>query len=122
MRKLYLESAQVATAVFDPNESYSYCRLCGAIYQAIDVPEPLNTAMRRNWSEDHSNNHSEKEHANYANSGLFLTPEAQIRLAAFGIVDLTANDEIRQALGESDTKLDNLDQPSRKELKEHGIL
>jgi hypothetical protein len=106
--KLWLEGAQVQTKIFDPDKPYCFCNLCGDIFQDITINEPKNTELRRSWSISHSLKHSQQEHKNYVNSGLKFLPEAQIKLAAFGIIEINNNDETRQALRESKPILDGL--------------
>jgi hypothetical protein len=84
---------------FIPNRDYTYCRVCGTIYQPAlsQVPDHEYTAevqyaatlLRREWSHNHAYTHSSTEHRQLHLSGRHLTPEAQTRLAAFGLIALT---------------------------------
>ena len=113
----YLEGAQAPTALFDPNGPYTYCRLCGDIFQCLTVPEPQNTYVRQSWAVRHSSSHSKQEHDTYNKSNYYIMPEAQIKLAPFGIISLEQSDEVRIALLESKPQLDNIQGLSGKELR-----
>ncbi len=96
---------------FDPNKDHTYCRICGDVYQSeLDRNytnlEEWYEAMerRRAWSHSHSKLHGEREHLALAQSGLWVTPEAASKLAAFGIIpisDMVLNEEVSCALAES---------------------
>lgn len=93
--------------VFDPQYPYTYCLLCGAVYQPPAQRKPVlnpqeslahenapnDTAVKRRarqaWSHRHASKHSIKEHRMLALSGRRFTPEAQAKLAPLGIVALT---------------------------------
>lgn len=83
---------------FDPEVSYTYCRLCGAVFQDPD------TINRRDWSFKHARKHSYRQHRLLQLSGRWLTPEAAYVLAAFGVVpvsDMVLDDEVADALAKS---------------------
>lgn len=88
---------------FDQAKPHTFCRICGAIYQSdLDRRDHyLAVKLRQDWSHRHAGTHTTTEHNQLLLSGRFLTPEAQIVLAAFGIISITLDDEIEQALFES---------------------
>lgn len=100
---------------FTPRTSYVCCRLCGKVFQSrLDrqqLEEPNNVELniaayrlRQTWAQKHAKLHSEKAHAALRSSGLFCTPEAANKLAAFGIIDLeqlAGNEEFASAYAES---------------------
>lgn len=63
---------------------HTWCGICGAIFHHDDIE------VRRAWSFKHADGHSEREHKLLALSGHSMTPEAALRLAPYGIVDVTA--------------------------------
>jgi hypothetical protein len=92
--------------VFEPSRDYTFCRICGTIYQpdlnrvpsAEYTPAIQLAAMRlrQEWSHNHARYHTDTEHRQLRQSGRALTPEAQHRLAAYGVcslTDLTFSDE-----------------------------
>ena len=84
---------------FMPNRDYTYCRICGTVYQPElnRVPIEEYTAevilaaelQRREWSQNHAKKHSETEHRQLAQSGRHCTPEALVRLVPLGIIPLS---------------------------------
>lgn len=81
------------------NTEFTYCRICGIIY-THDVLE-----ARRRWSRLHAKRHSDKEHAALARTGIWLTPEAAFKLAAYGIVDvigLVIDNDVQAAYREAE--------------------
>lgn len=95
---------------FMPNRDYTYCRICGVIFQpalnrvAEDAytPEVILAAeiQRREWSQTHARTHTTTEHRLLALSGRHCTPEALQRLVPFGIIpvtDLVMDPESEQA-------------------------
>ena len=89
----------LANLSFNPRTSYSCCRICGKVYQSdLDrkqLVEPHNLKLRveayelrRIWALKHADTHPEYQHHQLRRSGLFCTPEAANKLAAFGIIDL----------------------------------
>lgn len=94
---------------FDPAYPYTYCRLCGEVYQKPQDRNPHanlqdaldNMEIRRNWSHRHSKTHPDWLHKRLAISGLWCLPEAAEKLAAFGIAPVGSgvlDDEVRHAL------------------------
>ena len=94
--------------LFRADRPYTICRLCGKVYQTANDRAlgncPLTLDDRKKWSLKHAKEHSDNEHRLLALSGLVVTPDAAIELAAFGIIpvsDLVLNDEVESALAES---------------------
>jgi hypothetical protein len=110
--------------LFDSNKPFTYCGICGAVFQHEADRSPIkvfqrqkadfsyrleNVALfalgeRKRWSQKHAKLHSSTEHRLLALSGRHLTPEAQHKLAAFGVIDvkgLVLDDEIEHALNSS---------------------
>jgi len=88
----------LASEDFDPNKPHTYCRICGAIFQHSNIK------IRKRWSHGHADRHSEAEHVSLAKSGMWLTPAAQYRLAAYGVIDIVSavtNEESEAALKEA---------------------
>jgi len=83
--------------VFNPNRDYTYCRICGVIYQPElnRVPNPTAEIilaaeiLRRQWSQVHAKIHTSTEHRQLALSGRHCTPEALQKLVPFGIIPVT---------------------------------
>lgn len=85
--------------VFNPARDYTFCRVCGTIYQPELNRVPLDDytpgvqaaarRLRQEWSHKHARLHTSAEHRQLHLSGRALTPEAQFRLAAFGVVAVT---------------------------------
>lgn len=109
-----LHSSLVPGLEFDLQCPYTYCRICGSIFQSPydretkpDSPAMLvdaATAMRREWSYNHASSHTSLEHMLLELSGLWLLAEAAHKLAAFGIIpvsDMVLNPEIADALATS---------------------
>jgi len=81
---------------FDPSYPFTYCRLCGDVYQTAqsrnyDPNDIVESALdRRAWSYKHiSTKHTQRELDALENSGLYMTPEAQYKLAPLGVVSLS---------------------------------
>lgn len=77
---------------------FTYCRLCG------DLFIHNNEYNRRIWSFDHSETHHPVEHIALERSGNWLTPEAAIRLAPYGVIplgDMVVNAAVAQAMLEA---------------------
>lgn len=77
---------------FDPGKPFSGCRLCGKVFQTeLDRSgkDPIEaTANRKAWSHAHASKHSEKLHAQLVASGMWCTPQAAQKLAAYGVIDV----------------------------------
>ena len=96
---------------FKPDKPYTYCRICGAIFQnensrtaSTVLKEALAKEERRVWSLNHAKTHTLQEHTTLVVSGLWLMPEAANKLAAFGVIplaDSVINEESNNALRES---------------------
>lgn len=95
---------------FMPNRDYTYCRICGTIFQPWlnRVPDEEYTQevvlaaelLRREWSNSHAKTHTVTEHRMLALSGRHCTPEALANLLPMGIVpvsDLALDAESAQA-------------------------
>lgn len=109
--------------VFDANRPFAGCRICGTCYQSEYDRNPVEqfreeravfdsmellleyaASLRKEWSHNHARKHTEKEHADLAASGLWCTPEAAQKMAAYGVinlVDLVMNPEVEAAYRES---------------------
>lgn len=84
---------------FIPTRDYTYCRICGEIYQPQlnRVSEEEYTSevilaaniLRREWSQRHARTHTSYEHRMLALSGRHCTPEALHRLVPFGIIPVS---------------------------------
>lgn len=73
---------------------FTYCRLCG------DLFIHKNKINRQVWSFTHAIEHSPVEHIALERSGNWLTPEAAIRLAPYGVIplgDMVVNTAVAQA-------------------------
>jgi len=81
---------------FDPTRPYTYCRVCGALFQLppsgphVSLNPAEETELRRLWSKQHARSHSSAQHRSLALSRRWLTPEAAHRLAAYGVIDLVS--------------------------------
>ena len=98
--------------VFDPTKNHAGCGICGKVFQSdldrLSSPtsEDLVEALhkRTEWRLNHARTHSDAEHRQLAQSGLFALPEAAEKLASFGIIPLTdtvKHDEVSYALLEA---------------------
>jgi len=98
--------------VFDPTKNHAGCGICGKVFQSDldrlssptsqDLVEALH--KRTEWRLNHARTHSDAEHRQLAQSGLFALPEAAEKLASFGIIPLTdtvKHDEVSYALLEA---------------------
>lgn len=84
---------------FMPDRDYTYCRICGVVYQPElnRVPESEYTVevilaanlLRREWSQYHARSHTSTEHRQLAQSGRHCTPEALQKLVPFGIIPVS---------------------------------
>lgn len=81
---------------FDPNYPFTYCRLCGEVYQTPQSRSQLpndvieSADQRRRWSHTHqAMRHTQHQVDELENSGLWLTPEAQHKLAPVGVIALS---------------------------------
>lgn len=96
--------------LFNHTRDYTYCRICGVIYQPelnrlpdnLYTPEVVlqATEMRREWSKRHAKTHPASHHRKLALSGRHCTPEALQRLVPFGIIpvsDIVFDDESEHA-------------------------
>jgi hypothetical protein len=106
---------------FRNDRPYSGCCICGAIFQSdadrdpvgvyqrqpadfgykLDNVDLMALGLRKEWSRNHAKTHPEREHRLLALSGQKFTAEAAHRLAAYGVIPLTGNDEVNAALYES---------------------
>jgi hypothetical protein len=102
---------------FNPGFPYTYCRLCGEVYQGVldrRVPAghlPENSLIaklaydaRMEWTFKHAHTHPEKEHNALRASNRAMTPEAANRLAAYGVfsvTDMVTDAEVSEALKEA---------------------
>ena len=85
--------------LFRSDRDYTYCRICGVIYQPElnRVPQDeytqqivlAATILRREWSQRHARLHTSTEHRQLAASGRHCTPDAALRLVPMGIIPLT---------------------------------
>lgn len=93
---------------FDPSRPYTYCRLCGDIFQPalnrLAFPTLLDsleaTDQRKAWSHKHARTHTDAEHNQLLLSGLHCTPEALHKLVPFGIIpasDIAISNESEHA-------------------------
>jgi hypothetical protein len=85
-----------------PTQPFTGCRICGDIYENPDIES------RKEWSRKHALEHSPLQHRMLMVSGQWCTPEAAIKLAAFGVVDLiglSVPGEVQEAYSEKDTVL-----------------
>ena len=89
---------------FSPHAHYTYCVICGVVFQTdLDRDVAFNhmltlerrmilmaecRARRRRWSKAHARLHPDREHELLAKSGMWATPEAAHKLAAYGIIDI----------------------------------
>ncbi len=99
---------------------HTACLICGEVFQSTYDRHPLEkitaflptleavaafaNSLRKEWSQTHAKTHTEREHTALRESGRFYTPDAAIKLAAFGIIsisDLGADDEVSDALRQS---------------------
>lgn len=86
--------------MYDPRAPYRACLICGVVFQPT-----LNTPRaRQEWAISHGKEHTAKEHVDLRKSGRLCTPEAALRLAAFGLIDVTGlimDDELKSAYREA---------------------
>jgi hypothetical protein len=106
---------------FRTDRPHTCCRICGAVYQtdidrhpeqyvnnseflSVEMVETFATDKRRRWSHKHSKSHDYRTHELLGVSGLWCTPQAAHKLAAFGIIpllDMVLSNETEHALLES---------------------
>jgi len=95
---------------FRPDRPFTYCRVCGEIYQPNlnrlpDWEYTMEVVLaaeitRRNWSQRHAKTHSDTQHRQLATSGRHCTPEALQKLVPMGIIpasDIALDEESEQA-------------------------
>ena len=95
---------------FMPNRDYTYCRICGTIFQPWlnrvsenEYTEEVKLAaelLRREGSQNHAKTHTVTEHRMLALSGRHCTPEALSKLLPMGVIpvsDLALDAESAQA-------------------------
>lgn len=80
---------------FDQSMPYGGCRICGTVWQPAVLRSPTVNYERKvrivkAWRKSHALSHTLSEHQALALSGLWALPEAQQKLAPFGIIDMTA--------------------------------
>lgn len=104
--------------VFDVDASFTGCLICGEVYQSRldrkckrindDLTHPqhhlldsfmdMALNMRKQWDRSHSKTHTQQQHADLRQSGLFCTPEAALKLTPLGVIGLEhANTSSTQA-------------------------
>lgn len=94
---------------FDPTCDYAGCGICGKLFQSHLDRDPFADPeeaykLRTGWRLMHARTHSDAQHRQLRESGLFALPEATEKLAAFGIIPLTdtvKHEEVGIALLES---------------------
>lgn len=121
MHGMALGLDSLTNLLFDNNKPYSGCCICGAVFQSAYDRAPAHFVtprqfptfaavqdyayeLRREWSLQHAKTHSENQHRALKLSGRWATPEAALKLAAYGtipLVDLAIDDEVSHALRES---------------------
>lgn len=81
---------------FRPDRPFRCCLICGVVYQTeedrthLESESVLKNYLRRQlWSERHAKQHSDQQHNQLRQSGLFALPEAAEKLAAYGIISIT---------------------------------
>lgn len=95
---------------FLPDRNHTACKICGTIFQSWFDQLPLDEVddetimagliQRMDWSKRHARTHSQHVHDTLRKSGRFATPEATVKLAAYGISpisDMVFSDESAQA-------------------------
>lgn len=102
---------QLTNFEFDQSMPYGGCRICGTVWQPavlrnITVNIERKVRIVKAWRKNHALSHTAEEHRALALSGLWALPEAQQKLAPFGIIDMTAytpaqNDQLDSALLEA---------------------
>lgn len=84
---------------FRSDREYTFCRLCGAIFQPALERYPnedytpsvqaQSKEMQRWWADTHNKTHQDWEHEQFLSSGRFLSPEATYKLVPYGIIPLS---------------------------------
>lgn len=84
---------------FDPSRDYTYCRICGVVFQPALNRVPLDeytaevifaaNIQRREWSQKHARQHTPREHKMLELSGRHCTPEALEVLVTYGIIPVS---------------------------------
>jgi hypothetical protein len=95
---------------FLPDRSNTACKICGTVFQSwydrlpheevTPLTELAGLIERQEWSQKHSKTHPEHVHLSLQRSGRFATPDATVKLAAYGISpisDMVFDDESRLA-------------------------
>lgn len=112
--------------IFDPSYPYSYCRICGEMFQTkalrkpvtrLEQYDPVNAPrdsiakcnIRRAWALKHDTKHTQREHEYYSRGGTrYFSPEAAAALSRYGIFpvsELVLVPEVLQAVNENHLKL-----------------
>lgn len=117
MKHLYMTGLLfgVTDLEFDVNRPYSGCLICGVIFQStLDrTPGPDShdaQELRKAWTKNHAKTHPLSAHAQLALSERWCTPEAAIKLAAFGVIplsDAAVSEEHRDALSQAKSLPEN---------------
>lgn len=119
---------------FDQAMPYGGCRICGKLWQPPilrdnQVPYDRRVLIVKRWRQYHAlNEHNEEEHKALALSGLWATPEAQVRLAPYGITDVTSYSPTDSAMLDSAlleapaTPVNDADGMTRKERQNMDTL
>lgn len=83
-------------AKFRMDKAYTACRLCGRVFQSeLDRRAATNADIvhalvkRRDWSFKHARSHPQWEHDQLEQSGCYMSPDAAMKLASFGIISLS---------------------------------
>lgn len=84
-------------AKFRMDSAWTACRLCGRVFQSdLDrlkgaTNQQLVDALvkRRDWSFKHARVHPQWEHDQLEQSGNYMSPDAALKLASFGIIALS---------------------------------
>lgn len=90
-------------AEFLLDRPYTCCCICGKVFQskldrtAITLEDQYRaTERRKRWSHKHAKTHTTRQHRDLERSGAFMTPDAAMKLASFGIIsvaDMSLNNE-----------------------------
>lgn len=107
---------------FRSDREYTFCRICGALYQPPQERLPAekytqeairkSAKLQRGWALEHNKTHPLWEHRQLELSGRFLTPEATLALVPYGVIpltDLVMSDE-NEAAGLEAPRLSNFTQ------------
>lgn len=93
---------QLTNFEFRPEHPYGGCKICGAVFQSAAcrndaTPYVDRVALVTEWRTKHAKTHTSLQHAELANSGMWALPQAQMKLAPFGIVPMSAVSVTRDA-------------------------